>query len=80
MDVKWSALLLNVCNSLHCLFDCTVSDAVSLEHKSLALVNVAVARLLWEIGTVPGVRVRQKQVQNNQDSDENKDGYAVHHL
>jgi len=66
--------------TLEFLFDGAVSDAVRLEDKPWAVEQVAVTRLFWEVwGGVAGIRIRQQQVQSNQDDDEEEDWSTVCH-
>jgi hypothetical protein len=65
---------------LEFLFDCTVRDAVRLENEPWTVVQVAVTRLLWEVWSVTSVRIRQQQVQSNEDKGEDQDWSTVYHL
>ena len=66
-------------STLEFLFNGAVGDAVSLEDKPRAVVQVAVTRLLWKVGGVPCVRIRQQQVQSNQNEDKDQDWITVCH-
>ena len=65
--------------TLEFLFNSSVGDAVRLEDESWTIVQVAVTRLLWKVGSVACVRIRQKQIHSNQDKDEDQDWSTVCH-
>ena len=65
--------------TLEFLFDGAVSDAVRLEDEPWSVVQVAVTRLLWKVGSVAGVRIGQQKVHSNQDKDEDQDWSTVCH-
>jgi len=65
---------------LELFLDGAVSDAVRLEDEPWTIEQVAVTRLFWEVwGGVACVRVRQQQVQSNQNDDEEEDWSTVCH-
>ena len=65
--------------TLELLLDGAVSDAVRLEHKPRAVVQIAITRLLWKVGSVACVRVSEQQVESNHDKDEDQNWSTVCH-
>ena len=75
-SVQWQ---LSIEMTLELLLNGAVSNAVRLEYEPWAVVQVAVTRLLWKVGGVACVRIRQQQIQSNQDKDEDQDWSTVCH-
>ena len=75
-SVQWQ---LSIERTLELLLNGAVSNAVSLEDEPWTVIQVAVTRLFWEVGGVPCVRIRQKQIHSNQDEDEDQDWSTVCH-